>query len=399
MMMSCAEYNDALLPPQPSAKPIGPKKIRIAPAHPIRYLLYRSFPFDRESPMPVLPLLKNPASYRPDTWLLDRPGGGLQWWTTSAAQVIESQLAQCPPSCDDQQHRLEDFRADFAQLLEEIARSCPSTGVESYQLDQRVFTLFRRHGFHDPYHELKHRENEIATALYPQRVAELDALSPDHLPQALIEGVMAGNRFDMACIAGIDDYHANGADFHATIDQLNPRPWLVDHLDAWSHHFTQCCAHPVEVLFFIDNAGADFVLGCLPLARALAGAGCEVVLAANSLPCANDITVAEATAVVEKLAQNDPVLAAALRANRLRLIGSGSGSLLIDLSDVAPACARAATDAQLLILEGMGRSIESNHNATFTCPTLKIGLLKDAYIAGRFEPAGEIFDIVCRFDP
>jgi type II pantothenate kinase len=44
---------------------------------------------------------------------------------------------------------------------------------------------------------------------------------------------------------------------------------------------------------FVDNAGADIVLGMLPFAREFLRMGCEVVLAANSQPAINDITAEE----------------------------------------------------------------------------------------------------------
>jgi type II pantothenate kinase len=44
---------------------------------------------------------------------------------------------------------------------------------------------------------------------------------------------------------------------------------------------------------FVDNAGADIVLGMLPFAREFLRLGCEVVLAANSQPAINDVTSEE----------------------------------------------------------------------------------------------------------
>jgi hypothetical protein len=48
-----------------------------------------------------------------------------------------------------------------------------------------------------------------------------------------------------------------------------------------------------KALFFVDNSGADVVLGMLPLARELLQRGTVVVLAANRQPSINDITAAE----------------------------------------------------------------------------------------------------------
>jgi hypothetical protein len=48
-----------------------------------------------------------------------------------------------------------------------------------------------------------------------------------------------------------------------------------------------------RVMAFVDNAGADIVLGMLPFVREMLRLGCEVVMVANSLPAINDITAAE----------------------------------------------------------------------------------------------------------
>jgi hypothetical protein len=48
-----------------------------------------------------------------------------------------------------------------------------------------------------------------------------------------------------------------------------------------------------RVMVFVDNAGADIVLGILPFVREMLRMGCEVVMVANSLPAINDITAAE----------------------------------------------------------------------------------------------------------
>lgn len=65
---------------------------------------------------------------------------------------------------------------------------------------------------------------------------------------------------------------------------------------------------------FVDNAGADVVLGMLPFAREMLRLGCEVVLVANSLPAINDITAQELRTVVATAAKACPVLRAAREA-------------------------------------------------------------------------------------
>lgn len=46
-----------------------------------------------------------------------------------------------------------------------------------------------------------------------------------------------------------------------------------------------------KCLIFVDNSGADVIFGIIPFARYLLAKGTRIVLAANSNPSVNDITV------------------------------------------------------------------------------------------------------------
>lgn len=54
-------------------------------------------------------------------------------------------------------------------------------------------------------------------------------------------------------------------------------------------------------MLFVDNAGADVVLGMLPLARELLCNGAQVVMAANSIPAINDVTADELVALLAEV--------------------------------------------------------------------------------------------------
>jgi hypothetical protein len=55
-------------------------------------------------------------------------------------------------------------------------------------------------------------------------------------------------------------------------------------------------------------AGADVVLGMIPLARELLRMGAEVVMCANSQPAINDITAPELRALLNQVAAVCPVI-------------------------------------------------------------------------------------------
>ncbi len=156
---------------------------------------------------------------------------------------------------------------------------------------------------------------------------------------------------------------------------------------------------------FVDNAGADVVLGQLPIARELLRGGSDVVMVANKLPAINDVTAAEMEEVLEVASAHCAIIRAARLAakEQLRLTGgrvppprpptsptagllqgaaaasvseggggaregaqggasprlyvveSGQGSPCINFRRVSNALAEAAEGAGLIMIEGMGR--------------------------------------------
>lgn len=66
-----------------------------------------------------------------------------------------------------------------------------------------------------------------------------------------------------------------------------------------------------RVIVFVDNAGADIVLGMLPFVRELLRLRCEVVMVANSLPAINDITAAELRLLLSAAAEVCPIIKSA----------------------------------------------------------------------------------------
>lgn len=96
-----------------------------------------------------------------------------------------------------------------------------------------------------------------------------------------------------------------------------------------------------RVLIFVDNAGADVVLGMIPFVRELLSLGCEVVLAANSLPAINDITAPELKGLLSAVAELCPVIKEARQAAawvRTRQASWGGGAALAQGGGGAAGC-------------------------------------------------------------
>jgi uncharacterized protein with ATP-grasp and redox domains len=79
----------------------------------------------------------------------------------------------------------------------------------------------------------------------------------------------------------------------------------------------------------------------------------------------------------------------------ISIVSTGTGEPLIDLSGVSGELNDAARGAGLVVLEGMGRGVESNLDAAFSCDALNLAMLKDAAVAKRV--GGKVYDVVCRF--
>jgi type II pantothenate kinase len=247
-----------------------------------------------------------------------------------------------------------------------------------------------RFDFYDPFIDLKNRENGRALPLLPAVCRQIDSLAGEAQLGALVLGLFAGNIFDMGAEATAKAFLAGGPDFFNTRDSITPRPWLIDDYDALAARVLRGPVHR-KAVFFIDNAGSDFLLGALPFVRWMARRGTRIVLAANERPTLNDMTVHDVREWMPRIIAAEPSLAGL----PIELVSTGTGEPLIDLSRVSRELNEAAADADLVILEGMGRGVESNLDASFRCDALNVAMLKDSAVARRC--GGKIFDVVCRF--
>jgi uncharacterized protein with ATP-grasp and redox domains len=248
----------------------------------------------------------------------------------------------------------------------------------------------------DPFGQIKQRENASALELYGDVVRRLHGMARSVKWLALIEGVFVGNIFDLGSASTM--HLANEpTDFFSVMRELKPRPWRIDDFDRLADDLPD--SPPTnwsKAVVLVDNAGSDFVLGVMPLVRELALYGTKIVLAANELPALNDMTVDETIQIVEQLSGQDDDLAALIRADMFEVVSTGNGLPVIDLSDVPDELNEAADDAELLILEGMGRGIETNFDADFTVDTIRLAMLKDEQVAASV--GGEVFDCICKYD-
>lgn len=349
--------------------------------------------------MPAFCLLRDPKTYRPcpTDMLVDHEfrAHWLAHFRTHFELVVQLAIEVYGPHAATRARQCQD---DFVGIIDQIERKPDLFG----ELNLLTFDVLRQHKLiqwelPDPFLHVKQRENQAMLALYPSIVAELDAHTQvrDALLLA-VEGVFAGNIFDLGIMATAKRFSSGSVDFIKVRGEVAAnRPWLVDHFDAFAEKLLVGKGYKKAVIF-VDNAGSDCVLGILPLARLLAKRGTQVLLAANHLPALNDVTYTEMIALLTEVSNLDPVMQRLVRDGLIAPVNSGGIAPLIDLREVSDALNMATADADLVMLEGMGRALESNFDAQFKTDSVKFCMIKDAMIAQR--EGGKIYDSVFRFD-
>eukprot|EP00850_Spirogloea_muscicola_P003914 SM000016S01902 [mRNA] locus=s16:418468:422079:- [translate_table: standard] len=360
------------------------------------------------SSQPVaLPLLADPAGYRPCTVPFRGPGdapGELtpaeRTWVDVFRRSIPSfqKRAAADDSVTDAESRAARFAERYAAILDELESNPESNGgpPDIVVLCRLRELVLREVGFEDIFRKVKVTENAKALALLPDILKLVDAVEdPSQRLEHLIRGVFAGNIFDLGAPASTELFDKDGMSFLTTLDKMLERPWVIDHLDRLREVWVTKTWK--KAIIFVDNAGADVILGILPLARELLRRGTQVALAANEVPALNDITYSELLDVLSKVDESkvDIDVSEALDAGRLLVVSSGNDLPVIDLSLISPELAFVADDADLIVLEGMGRSIETNLYASFKCDSLNLGMIKHQEVATFLE--GRLYDCVISF--
>ncbi|KAL5976903.1 hypothetical protein ACLOJK_021239 [Asimina triloba] len=279
--------------------------------------------------------------------------------------------------------------------------------------------VLRELGFRDIFKKVKDDENAKAISLFEGVVRLNDAIEDDvKRMENLIRGILAGNIFDLGSAQLAEVFAKDGMSFLASCQGLVDRPWVIDDLDylklkwsrkSWKKASDDLSMNPLSLpalifntktlisfaVIFVDNSGADIILGILPFARELLRRGTQVVLAANDLPSINDVTYPELIDIVKKLKDENGKLCGT-DVSGLLIANSGNDLPVIDLSSVSQELAYLASDADLVILEGMGRGIETNLYAQLKCDSIKIGMVKHPEVAQFL--GGRLYDCVFKYN-
>ncbi|MGF1633586.1 MAG: ARMT1-like domain-containing protein [Phycisphaerae bacterium] len=350
------------------------------------------------SPDKPFVLLADPSLYVACNLRLDTDAGVRDYWLSFFKSHVRTilDLGTRADRADgkvlaDVERRREGCLKDFDAYFDAFAKDPTGHGpVTILTLDQWRDVILRRHGFIDPMRKLKDAENEKVLPMLSGVCRKHDERTGHDQLFAIIEGVFAGNIFDMGAKATASRFTENGGvDFMETVASVGRKTWHIDEYRPFEDRMLGGAYRRAVV--FIDNAGSDFILGMTPLCRYLCQQGVEVVIAANEKPTLNDMTVFDVRKWWPRILELVPDLADL----PIEIVSTGTAEPLIDLAAVSDELNAAAEGADLVILEGMGRGVESNLNAEFKVDALNLAMLKDETIATSI--GGQLYDVVCRF--
>ncbi|GMI88384.1 hypothetical protein like AT4G35360 [Hibiscus trionum] len=297
---------------------------------------------------------------------------------------------------DDAPAKAEKFAQRYAELLDDIKKDPESHGgpPDCILLCRLREQVLRELGFRDAFKKVKDVENAKAISLFPDVVRLNDDIEDgEKRLENLVRGIFAGNLFDLGSAQLAEVFSRDGMPFLASCQNLVPRPWVIDDLDTFKAKWSRKSWK--KAVIFVDNSGADVILGILPFAREFLKRGIQVVLAANDLPSINDVTYHELVEIISKLKDESGKIIGVDTKNLL-IANSGNDLPVIDLTRVSQEVAYLASDADLVILEGNGRGIETNLYAQFKCDSIKIGTVKHPEVAQFL--GGRLYDCVFKYN-
>lgn len=358
------------------------------------------------------PLLSSVSAYHPDMMDLTDPVKQTYWidllernlsgiveaaidWGASAA--VRAGVAPANTTCTTTSTNGSPGKSQDAKIratrFEELYRSHlrrlrKEPGVYG-QLSVRSLLILREQclhelGFTDIFASVKKSENEAALKTLPSLLSQIDSTPEPAKLRLLIDNILAGNMYDWGATNMLELLRRGELDFDSAKQRVG-HPSHLDQFELLQYRFMNGPIHRRAVIF-VDNSGADIILGILPFTRYLLSRGTQVILAPNTFPSVNDVTVSELKEIVQAC-EFDTVLTNAFQSGDLKIIGTGGGSPCIDLRRVSDELCRETVSADLVVLEGMGRAIHTNYFAEFAVDHLKLASIKNAAVAEHLGAA------------
>ncbi|KAI9207464.1 fumble-domain-containing protein [Polychytrium aggregatum] len=346
----------------------------------------------------AFPALEDINTYQPDTVTLNDLESQQYWITLldrNLADLVELVIEWDNVGKEDAKERASKFEKMYREHLERLTKEPNSYGVLTIRsLLQLREQCLREMGFYDVFAGVKRVENATALRALPDLLKELDSLGDETLLLSLVHNVIAGNMYDWGAKSVHGMLKRGELDFQTAKSKVK----YNDKFFQFNALKDQLLQQPYKkAIVFVDNSGADIILGMIPFARFLLSKGTSVILAANTLPAVNDITSNELRDIIEAVASFDRIISEAWNNEALLVVGNGNGSPCLDLGHINEKLAVEAAGCDLVVLEGMGRAIHTNYHAKFKVDSLKIGVFKNPFIAEHL--GASMYDALCVFTP
>ncbi len=347
----------------------------------------------------VFSALLDRDNYMPGLWDLVADEEARRYWMTAlrknSRHMLDSYTEKASPEMHEKCRRAHVRFCRFLDDFEsELDPNGPRTVNEVVEIRRHIFT---EHGIPDPYRDLKRRDNERALAMLGRSGEVVPAGSSEReLLRWIVSLVMAGNLVDM----GSAEARKLNRDAKTTVfdrtAELAGKAWFRDELGELEARLKDGPREDGSIVICTDNAGAEMVLGVTTLVKHLATLGYSSVIAANEVPALNDMTAGEATELFQTMSGTDPELRSLFDTGKLRLISSGSVTSGLDMMKVSREFDACASGAEMLVVIGQGRAVETNWNTRLSIPWARIASVKDPAVAGAL--GCEVFDPLLTYE-
>lgn len=246
--------------------------------------------------MPVrflpFPKLANAETYTPDTLIL-KDAAEQRYWIDILERNVASVLRILHNEAETKEENTRQFEMFSKNYRAHLAKLRESPHIYGHLSVRALLNLkeqcLHEVGFKDLFCREKKKDVELSLQLFPQIIAQINQITcfKDKV-RKLVENVWAGNMFDWGSMHIMDLLQSNQLTFENALKKISVPP-RINQIDQFIARLET--KKYEKVVIFADNSGADFVLGIIPFARFLLEQGSVVVLAANSFPAINDITV------------------------------------------------------------------------------------------------------------
>jgi len=325
------------------------------------------------------------------------------FWSKQFPTLILKFAAQAEKTEEGSTQRAESFKTEYLEMVDLLMKDHDNF-LSVRILLQLNEQLLQKHGFIDVWRSQKQIENSLALSKLHVRLKEVDEIEAGlnerinrRRWEELFRGVLAGNIFDSGATA-VQDILSENEHFglQDALKKIQERPWLIDCFDDFMKRLENgphTCA-----TFFCDNSGVDIVLGVIPFVRELLRNNTTVILVANSEPSLNDVTYPELVAIIEETAEICPIVKDNYVSNNLVLRESGQKCCCLNFLNIDETLVDTMLqyNSDLIIIEGMGRSLHTNLNSRFKCDSLKLAVIKNKFLASRL--GGNLFDAICKYE-